>query len=353
MVNLPQVVVNRKKLFLSIFAVIVILLPALWFGLGHVIASQALRTPHGCGEWADNTPTNWTSDEDWTSFESHPDTENRISIRKDFNTSKWQFDSFQNVNFTSRDGLRIVGWYTEVDPQAPVVIVVHGAGSYVNGKCKPEVILTGSLLSDGGINTLLIDVRNQGYSQNVSDYFYIGQKEYNDVLGAYDWLIEEHDYSPSSIGVTGISTGALSAIYAFDKSDMGSMWLESAITDFPLLVKNELSRLGYPEFLASPAITMGSRMTGVDFTEMDALDAASRIGDRSVYLVHGKEDSRISVDHSQNFHDIAISNDSNSTIWIIDDGGHVDGVWEYTSEYQAKMVEFFSSSLTPKSNSLS
>ena len=133
---------------------------------------------------------------------------------------------------------------------------------------------------------------------------------------------------------------------------MGSMWLESAITDFPLLVENELSRLGYPGFLANPAITMGSRMTGVDFTEMDALDAASRIGDRSVYLVHGKEDSRISTEHSQNFHDIAISYNANSTLWIIEGGGHVDGVWEYTSEYQSKMVEFFNSSLLPKSSSL-
>ena len=45
------------------------------------------------------------------------------------------------------------------------------------------------------------------------------------------------------------------------------MWLDSAITDFPLVVKNELGRLGYPEFLASPAITMGARMTGVDITD--------------------------------------------------------------------------------------
>ena len=125
----------------------------------------------------------------------------RISIRKDFDTSKWQFDSYENVNFTSRDGINLEGWYTEVDPESPVVIFVHGAGSYVNGKCKPENF-NRSLLSKNNFNTLLIDLRNQGHSENVSDYFYIGQKEYNDVLGAYDWLIEDTIINPSSIGVT-------------------------------------------------------------------------------------------------------------------------------------------------------
>ena len=346
MVNLPKFVSERRKLFLSISVVLVLLLPTLWFGLGHIIAKQAITTPHGCGEWADNSPTNWTSDEDWTNFDSDPDAANRISIRKDFNASEWQFDSFSNVNFTSRDGVRIVGWYTEVDPQAPVVIVVHGAGSYVNGKCKPEVLLMGSLLSDGGFNTLLVDLRNNGYSENVSDFFYLGQMEYNDVLGAYDWLIEERGYLPSSIGLVGLSTGALSAIYALDESDIGAMWLDSAITDFPLVVRNELGRLGYPEFLASPTIVMGSRMTGVDITERDALDVASRIGDRNIYLVHGIDDSRISTQHSENFHNIAINANTNSTLWLIDGGGHIDGIWDHTIDYQNRLVTFFTNSLS-------
>ena len=33
---------DRKKLFLSLSVVLVLLLPAIWFGLGHVIAKQAL-----------------------------------------------------------------------------------------------------------------------------------------------------------------------------------------------------------------------------------------------------------------------------------------------------------------------
>ena len=87
MINLPQFVKDRKRLFLSISVVLVLLLPTIWFGLGHVIAKQALTVPHGCGLWESNTPTNWTVDDDWESFEPWADSEQRISMRKNFNAT--------------------------------------------------------------------------------------------------------------------------------------------------------------------------------------------------------------------------------------------------------------------------
>ena len=84
----------------------------------------------------------------------------------------------------------------------------------------------------------MIDLRNHGASENVSDYMYLGQKEYLDVLGAYDWLLEEKSYPSSSIGILGISTGALTTALAFGESEIQAMWLDSAIIDFPLLVEN-------------------------------------------------------------------------------------------------------------------
>ncbi len=64
----------------------------------------------------------------------------------------------------------------------------------------------------------MIDIRNHGNSEIVSDYFYLGQKEYLDVLGAYDWLMVEKNYNPSSIGIVSISTYSLATTLAFDES---------------------------------------------------------------------------------------------------------------------------------------
>ena len=343
MINLPQFVKDRKRLFLSISVVLVLLLPTIWFGLGHVIAKQALTVPHGCGLWESNTPTNWTVDDDWESFEPWADSEQRISMRKDFNATPWQFDSYETINFTSRDGINLEGWYVEVNSSSPVVIFVHGG--YENGKCKPEILLSASYLSKNNINVFMIDLRNHGHSEVVSDYFYLGQKEYLDVLGAYDWLVEDKSYNPQSIGIVSISTYALASTLAFDESEIGAMWLDSPIIDFPLLVGNELERLGFPRMLASPAITMGERLVGVNIDDKVPLEVASRAGDRPMYLVHGDSDVRISNEHSKKFYNKAVEAEANVTLWLVEDSAHVDALWEYSSEYESRIVTFFTDSL--------
>ena len=343
MINLPQFVKDRKRLFLSISVVLVLLLPAIWFGLGHVIAKQALTVPHGCGLWEPNTPTNWTVDENWESFEPWADSEQRISMRKDFNATPWQFDSYETINFTSRDGINLEGWYVEVNSSSPVVIFVHGG--YENGKCKPEILLSASYLSKNNINVFMIDLRNHGHSEVVSDYFYLGQKEYLDVLGAYDWLVEDKSYNPQSIGIVSISTYALASTLAFDESEIGAMWLDSPIIDFPLLVGNELERLGFPRMLASPAITMGERLVGVNIDDKVPLEVASRAGDRPMYLVHGDSDVRISNEHSKKFYNKAVEAEANVTLWLVEDSAHVDALWEYSSDYESRIVTFFTDSL--------
>ncbi|MFL2940072.1 MAG: alpha/beta hydrolase [Candidatus Poseidoniales archaeon] len=343
MINLPQFVTDRKRLFLSISVVLVLLLPAIWFGLGHVIAKQALTVPHGCGLWESNTPTNWTVDDDWESFEPWADSEQRISMRKDFNATSWQFDSYETINFTSRDGINLEGWYVEVNSSSPVVIFVHGG--YENGKCKPEILLSASYLSKNNINVFMIDLRNHGHSEVVSDYFYLGQKEYLDVLGAYDWLVEDKSYNPQSIGIVSISTYALASTLAFDESEIGAMWLDSPIIDFPLLVGNELERLGFPRMLASPAITMGERLVGVNIDDKVPLEVASRAGDRPMYLVHGDSDVRISNEHSKKFYNKAVEAEANVTLWLVEDSAHVDALWQYSSDYESRIVTFFTDSL--------
>ena len=347
MINLSQLIKSRKKLFFVVSVVSALLLPSIWFGLGHVIAKQALAVPHGCGMWESNTPTNWTVDDDWESFEPWADSEQRISMRKDFDAKPWQFDSYETINFTSRDGINLEGWYVEVNSSSPVVIFVHGG--YENGKCKPEILLSASYLSKNNFNVFMIDLRNHGNSEIVSDYFYLGQKEYLDVLGAYDWLMVEKNYNPSSIGIVSISTYSLATTLAFDESEIGAMWLDSPIIDFPLLVGNELERLGFPRILASPAITMGERLVGVSLEDRVPLEVASRAGERPMYLVHGDSDVRISNEHSKKFYNKAVEAEANVTLWLVEDSAHVDALWEYSQEYESRLVTFFSNSLESKS----
>ncbi|MGY8692275.1 MAG: hypothetical protein ACKVHF_04840, partial [Candidatus Poseidoniales archaeon] len=237
----------NKKRITAISLITIFVLSAAYIGIGYAVASASLSINPGCGMWSNNTPDNWTTDDDWKSFEPYNDSEERITIRQDFDVSNLQMDSYENITFNPRGNSEITlrGWYVEVDSDAPVVIQTHGMP--INGKCKPEMLLMQAFLSEGGVNTLSFDLRNYGESDIVDDYFAVGQIEYNDLLGAYDWLVSEKGYMPGEVGMAAFSAGGGAAIAFAEESGIGAMWLDSAVLDFPLLVKNELGRLGYPQ----------------------------------------------------------------------------------------------------------
>ena len=335
---------NVSKIKIAFFLT-AMMLPLGYMGIGYMVASASLSINPGCGMWSNNTPDNWTTDDDWESFEPWNDSAERIDIRKNLDVSNYQIDSYQNVSFSPRGDSEITlkGWYVEVDINAPVVILTHGMP--MNGKCKPEMLLIQGYLTEGGINTLSFDLRNYGESEVVDDYFAVGQIEYKDILGAYDWLITEKEYAPGQVGMSAFSAGGGAAIAFAEEPGIGAMWLDSAVLDFPLLVKNELGRLGYPEFFASPAVRVGGWLIGVELDARSPMEAATNAGDREVFLTHGKEDPRVSIIHSENFEEEMNKEGGNVTTWYVSDRGHVDAIWGESDEYKSKLISFFKSSL--------
>ena len=334
----------RRNKLTAMFLASIFLFSLAYIGIGYTVASQGISANPGCGMWASNTPDNWTTDDDWQSFEPWNDSEERIDIRKNFDVSNYQYQ-YENATFEPRgeSGITLRGWYIEVDPNAPVVIQTHGMPQ--NGKCKPEMLLMQAYLAESGINSLSFDLRNYGESDVVSDYVSIGQKEYKDILGAYDWLIKEKGYSPGEVGMTAFSLGGGAAIAFADEPGIGALWLDSAVLDFPLVIKNELDRLGFPSSFAGPGVRVGGWLAGVSLTERSPLEAADNAGDRPVFLTHGKEDPRVSIEHSQIFEEKMISNGANVTTWYVNERGHVDALWGNSEEYQLKLNQFFTSSL--------
>ena len=335
---------GRKKLF-SLSTVVLMVFGSGYVGIGYVIASQSLAINPGCGMWSENTPSEWDVDDDWESFEPWPDAEERVDIRRDFDVSSYQMSSYEDVSFTPRDNTDITlrGWYVEVDSDAPVVILTHGMP--MNGKCKPEMLLMQAYLSEGGINTLSFDLRNYGESDVVGDYFAVGQIEYKDLLGAYDWLIENKGYQPGEVGMTAISAGGGAAIAFAEESGIGAMWLDSAVLDFPLLVNNELGRLGFPTIFSGPAVTVGGWLVGVGLDERSPMEAANNAGERGVFLTHGKEDARVSIVHAERFESRMLENGGNVETWYVDDRAHVDAMWGNSDEYRSNLISFFNESL--------
>jgi len=340
-VNFWKSLDGRKKIG-SIAIISTLIFSIGYIGIGYVIASQAIAVNPGCGIWSENEPTNWSTNDDWESFEPWPDSDERISIRQQFNASSYQMDNYEEVTFNPRDDISIdlSGWFVEAPNSTSVVILTHGMP--MNGKCKPEMLLMQSYLWSGGISSLSFDLRNYGDSDVVGDYFAVGQIEYQDILGAYDWLISNKGYLPGQVGMTAFSAGGGAAIAFADEVGIGALWLDSAVLDFPLVVKNELGRLGYPTIFTGPAITVGGWLAGVDLDERSPMEAAKNAGERPVFLTHGLEDARVSLEHSERFRDSMNENGGNVTTWFVNDRAHVDAIWGESSEYQMKLTQFFS-----------
>ena len=105
--------------------------------------------------------------------------------------------------------------------------------------------------------------------------------------------------------MSAFSAGGGAAIAFAEEDGIGAMWLDSAVLDFTLLVKNELGRLGYPEFFAGPAVMVGGWLVGVELDARSPMEAAKNAGDRPVFLTHGIEDPRVSIVHSENFEEMS------------------------------------------------
>ena len=282
-----------KKLFLIIIIVIVIF-GIIYLGIGFYLAKTILSNDHSCGIHEGSLPNTWSTKKDYQNYEN----EERAELRENFDETLYHLNQWENVYFPSREnGIQLNGWLFNYYQDRPIIIVIHGL--FPNGKCKPESNLIASLLIQEGINALTIDLRNYGQSDFVSDYEDLGLKSYNDVLGAYDFL-KKIGFESNSIGLHGISLGAVPAIFAANiEKDIKAIWLDSSLAEFNMVLQDEISRYGLSiEF--GPAVSFfGKLLSGVD--PVDLNPAEKLTSTQNYFFTHGDKDQRMLARHFEYF----------------------------------------------------
>ena len=323
---------------------LIILSSIIFFGFiiygiaGFYVAYSILKIDHTCGLHENSKPNTWSTKIDAHEYSNL--TRNRL--RKNFPSNEYHLDEWQNVYFPSREkDIQINGWLFNYYENRPIVIVIHGI--FPNGKCKPESNLIASLLIKNGINALTIDLRNYGQSDIVSDYEDLGLKSYNDVLGAYDFL-KKIGYKTNSIGLHGISLGAVPAIFAANiEQDIKAIWLDSSLAEFNMVLKDEIARYGLSiEF--GPAVSFfGKLLSGVDPVDLNPVKKLTNT--QSYFFTHGDKDQRMLVRHYYYFKKYTEKNKIKSDFWLAENSYHVDAMFKYPDLYSAKMKKFFEENL--------
>jgi len=318
-----------KKKIVRGSAIALIALAAIYLIICYVVYDKLSKVTPGGGADAQNTPASFTM-----TVDEYPS----------FAVSPYFIADYENVRFASRqEGLTLAGWYIPGDPGAPVVILTHG----LNGcKCSPRILTVAGMLHRNGFNVLAYDMREHGESDIEDGRAAIGNEEYQDLLGAWDWLVDEKKYDPKQIGVFGESLGAGTTLIAFGQEPrLAAAFVDSPYSDLPQIINEELARNNYPTLLEPGTILVARLVAGDNLVAFSPKDAITNDAGRPIYIVHGTGDKRINVHHTQQLAELASRTNANVTVWMPEGVGHVMAELALPDEYEQRLVAFFRDSL--------
>jgi pimeloyl-ACP methyl ester carboxylesterase len=303
---------------------------AAYFGIGYVLYRRLATVRGDCDEHMGNSPDHFVDigGEDWPPFDFSP----------------YYMTGYEEVRFPSRQaGLNISGWYVEGDPGAPAVILVHGK---YGCKRAQDVLLPAGMLARNGFHVLMIDLHDVGDSDPDDGRASIGNDEYLDVLGAFDWLVQKKGFAPDRVALFANSMGGAAAVYAFtEEPRLPALFLQSTFGNLRQVMREELRRNALPALLAPAAILMGRVIDGVDLLARDPISAMAKARGRPVYIVHSRNDPRIDVNQSEQLAAAAQAAGARVTAWFPEKGYHVQTPAWYPEEFEQRMVGFFRDSL--------
>ena len=303
------------------------------YGIASVIVYERLTSIGPCpGAWAANDPRQFSM--------SGPDGM-PLAGHDDFNTVPYLMPSLEDVRIPSRaQGIELAGWFiAAADPGAPVVVVVHGRGA-----CRrdPTALLPAGMLHRNGFAVLMVDLREHGESTIDDGHFAAGTEEYQDILGAWDWLRTTRSVAPDRIGLAGVSLGAATALIAAGREpSVAGVWADSSHADLPEFIRDELARQGFPTFLEIGAVVAGRILRGDDLAAVSPLDSVRLFDGRPLFITHGEADVVIDVRHGHEIVAAARTSGTTPETWFVPRSGHTLAMVDQAAEYERRIVAFF------------
>ena len=258
----------------------------------------------------------------------------------------WMTDtSYQAVEIPVSDEVTLSAWWiSPVDSNGKNVIVTHGIGT---SRRDFNALLPTSMLVKSGFHVLLVDSRDTGESTCTDGRHSAGQEESTDFAAVADWLIANKEITPASLGMFGVSGGAIATSLLPAKTDnISAFAMEGTIFDFNAAATKEVEFQGFPGFLWQLALISAQLFHGVNLTETSAMQGIEAAGDRPMLILHGDIDQRLDYQSSVDFYNYAKSVGANITLETFEAADHTEGMLTETDRYAAVLASFFDKSLT-------
>jgi len=171
--------------------------------------------------------------------------------------------AYQDVSITTRNGIRLHGWFIPAKQAKATVLFLHGNAGNISHRLDSIAIFR-----ELGLDTLIIDYRGYGQSTGKPSE----QGTYLDALAAWEYLVSKRGIAPDKIVIFGRSLGAAVASWLAARTTPGAVILESCFTSaldmayrlYPFLPVRLITRLKYPakenvKQLSSPLLVVHSR----------------------------------------------------------------------------------------------
>jgi len=241
--------------------------------------------------------------------------------------------TFEEIRFSSRDGLMLGGWWIPADDSPRTVVFLHGHG----GSMDPDVQYAPALHA-AGFNVMMFDFRAHGRSQG--DFVSLGYLERQDVLGALDWLTARR---LERVGLLGFSMGGAAAMLTAPiASQVRAIVSDGGIARMTSALVGGLVESHVPRWAARPvawlAVLFTSWRLGANLFAYEPIRWVGKIAPRPVFFVHGGCDPYLAPGE---FEALVAAAGEPKQVWRVDEAPHREVDLTAPEEYRRRIVEYF------------
>ncbi len=260
---------------------------------------------------------------------------------------------YEDISFKSRDGLTMKGWFIPAEKTTNRVVIMthplpfnrHGFLARNQGfppLCNVDVDLlkTAKAAHQAGYGVLMFDFRNHGESD--AGITGVGLSEWQDVLGAVDYINARPDLSGPQIGFFSFCMGADSTIIALSKAKDELKNIKFLVAVQPVsadvFVRSYMKAVYTPLslYLVPMVDWLVQRRGGWALAAMSPREYAKDLRVPTFYI-QARGDRWTELSDTQSFYDATAEP---KEIWWIDEVSQRFEAYNYVGEHPERMLAF-------------
>ncbi len=265
---------------------------------------------------------------------------------------KWIKTKYYHHRIKSTNAVELDAWWIPAEKKTDnTVILVHGIKS---SKHSSRLLYLAGIYHQVGMNVMMFDYRNHGYSSCPTHLHTAGQLESDDLIAVKKWLEKKQKIPAKTIGVHGISLGGLISFMALQKDPtLDAVIAETPPYDMDSVAVTELKRNKVPALLLPVILSLEEALVnyrlGIDLDTVSAKMAIKNLNERDLMVIFAKQDKRVPYyEHYQHLIKDATACNQSLDIVLLEGADHDNYLAKILPWYEKRVVGFFQKAFTKK-----